>query len=355
MQTVFILVPSPHATGPVKGAYALANAIIARRRVVLVFLKSGPGVDAILDKRVEVVSLAHADGWFGRVRAYRKLLIDAGGRSNAGSISMCLSADLVNSLCSKQAATCSSVRGNLFRNYYHDYGYSGLPLAFAHLQALRAFDRVVAMTQVMADQINRVTGLHPDVIGNFVDELALDAYRQTFPKDRERLRFVFVGSLTKRKRPELAVAAMNAFRNQNVHLDVIGDGPLRMQLEGIVRDMELGNHVRLHGHLADPYPFIADADVFVLPSSSEGVSRAALEALHLGLPCVLRKVDGNAELLEQPEAGTVFDSDEDLVPAMIRAAAISRERTAKTTLLPEAFRQIAAADQYVELLERSRS
>ena len=52
-QDIFILVPSPHPTGPVKGAFALANALAPIRRVVLVYLKDGPGVDANLDTRVE--------------------------------------------------------------------------------------------------------------------------------------------------------------------------------------------------------------------------------------------------------------------------------------------------------------
>lgn len=61
MRSFFILVPSPHPTGPVKGACALANALAPSRRVVLVFLKPGPGVDAALDDRVERVTRRR--GW----------------------------------------------------------------------------------------------------------------------------------------------------------------------------------------------------------------------------------------------------------------------------------------------------
>ena len=48
MRQIFITVPSPHPTGPIKGAYALANALAAERQVTLVTLKRGPGADAEL-------------------------------------------------------------------------------------------------------------------------------------------------------------------------------------------------------------------------------------------------------------------------------------------------------------------
>lgn len=354
MRTVFVLVPSPSPSGPIKGAYALANALAPLRRVVLVFLKHGPGVDAPLDERVEVVSLAQTPGgWHARLGAYRNLLHKAGGRDKAGSISMCLSADWINRFCQNQAVICASVRGNLIENYRLDYGWPGTFLALGHLLALRTFDHVVAMTSSMGEQIRSVSAVRSQVIGNFVDEAAIERYRRTEPSMPGPLRFVFVGSLSRRKQPELVIAAMEGLEDQDAQLDVLGAGPLREELEGLLVSKGLQDRVRLHGQVADPYPVVASADVFVLPSRSEGVSRAALEALHLGVPCVLRDVDGNAELLAIPEAGILFSRDEDLSAAMLRAATFARARPIKTSLLPPAFRQESAACQYLVLLEQS--
>ncbi|HYD75010.1 glycosyltransferase [Ramlibacter sp.] len=351
MRTVFILVPAPRPTGPVKGAYALANALAPARPVRLVFLKPGPGVDAPLDPRVQVISLAQAPGgWRGRLAAYRDLLRGAGGRQQVGSISMCLSADWLNRFCRAEAVTCASVRGNLPQNYRHDYGWTGSFLAIAHLLALRAFDHVVGMTEAMARQIRSIAAVRPRVIGNFVDEAALDPYRRPAPGDGP-LRFVFVGSLGPRKQPELVVRAMEALAGHDVRLDVIGDGPLRQAIEASLPARGLQDRVRFHGQLADPYPLVAAADAFVLPSRSEGVSRAALEALHLGVPCVLRDVDGNGELLADPAAGTLFMREDELANAMIQTATRSRTRASRASLLPDAFRQATAATQYLALLE----
>ncbi|AGS20639.1 glycosyltransferase [Rhizobium etli] len=352
MRTIFILVPGPFPTGPIKGAYALANAIAPIRRVVLVFLKEGPGVDAPLHELVEVVSLARTSGgWIGRLSAYRKLLEDAGGRSQVGSISMCLSADMINRSCRSQAVICSSVRGNLPQNYRLDYGWPGVPLALGHLLALRAFDYVVAMTRSMAEQINKLAKLQPTVIGNFVDEVSLERYRQIDGPVLGPLRFVFVGSLSVRKQPQLVISAVQKLSELEVQLDVIGNGPLHQKLNGMVESKGLRSRVRLHGQVADPHPIVATADAFVLPSQSEGASRAALEALHLGVPCVLRNVDGNSEMLGAPESGALFARDDDLVAAMLKAAAYTRGRVGRSSLLPEGFRQARAASQYIDLLE----
>lgn len=354
MRTIFILVPAPFPTGPIKGAFALANALASIRRVVLVFLKEGPGVDAPLHEQVEVVSLARTPGgWSGRLAAYRDLLEGAGGRPQVGSISMCLSADLINRFCRRHAVTCSSVRGNLPQNYRLDYGWPGVPLALGHLLALRAFDHVVAMTRSMAAQINTLAALQPKVIGNFVDETALERYRQIDGPVSGPLRFVFVGSLSVRKQPELVISAIEKLADHDVQLDVLGDGLLREKLSGVVESKELQSRVRLHGQVYDPYPVVSTADAFILPSRSEGVSRAALEALHLGVPCVLRNVDGNSELLDAPGSGALFMRDDDLVAAMLKAAAYTRDRAGRPSLLPQRFRQDIAASQYLDLLEQT--
>jgi len=354
MRTIFILVPAPFPTGPIKGAYALANALSTVRSVVLVFLKDGPGVDAPLREEVKVVSLARAPGgWLGHLAAYRKLLEDAGGREHVAAISMCLSADWINRFCRGQAVTCASVRGNLPQNYRLDYGWPGVPLALGHLIALRTFDHVVAMTRSMAEQLHSLAALKPEIIGNFVDEAALEPHRRIEGPTSGPLRFVFVGSLSIRKHPALVIAAIEKLRDQNVQLDMFGNGPLREMLSDLVTSKGLHKQVRIHGQVSDPYPIVAEADAFVLPSRSEGVSRAALEALHLGVPCVLRNVDGNSELLAIPESGAFFERDDELAAAMLEAAAYSRGRAGRTSLLPAAFRQNTAAIQYLELLEQS--
>ena len=101
-----------------------------------------------------------------------------------------------------------------------------------------------------------------------------------------------------------------------------------------------------------PVPVVAAADVFVLPSLSEGVSRAALEALHLGLPCVLRDADGNGALVRSGVNGELFATDADLPDAIDRAIDLASGRAwPRASLLPATMRQADCAQAYAQLLE----
>lgn len=347
-----ILLPALVPTGPIKGGFALANALVRNRSVTIVALRDGSGAQARLNPAVHCISLEHAASYRAKLAAYRALLRNLGGRDRVASISLCLSADLVNRRCREYALTCASVRGNLLRNYRHDYGVVGLPLAWAHLLALRSVDHVVAMTHAMAKQVRRLTGTQPAVIGNFIDEEAIadpESHSVSGP-----LRFVFVGSLSSRKRPNALLRAVASLRTRghDVSLDLVGEGALAARLRDEARQLQIDSHVRFHGFRADPLMIVRLADAFVLPSLSEGLSRACLEALHLGVPCVLRETDGNSELIQSDFNGVLFNRESELPSAMLRAAELSRSRSIRSSLLPSAFRQQHAADLYRQLMER---
>jgi glycosyltransferase involved in cell wall biosynthesis len=246
------------------------------------------------------------------------------------------------------------VRGNLPVNYRMDYGRIGGPVAAAHLKALRRLDYVVAMTHAMAAQVRRYTGRMPDIIANFIDEAPVEQYRRSDIAPGAGYRFVFLASLTERKQPVSVVDAFAALCGAgfNACLDIVGDGPLRDRVSQQIARLGLQASVVLHGHLDNPYSLVAQADVMVLPSLSEGMPRAALEALHLGIPCVLRAVDGNAELIEEGVNGALFTSDTDLAPVMARTVQWARARRGPTrSLLPEHCRQRPAALRYLALVD----
>lgn len=350
---VFILVPSFDPTGPVKGAFALANALAPNFSVRLVALKDYDGnFLPASDPRVALYSLASRRSLLPKLRAYRLMLNEA--KKEAGccptSISLCFSADLVNAACCSSARIVSSVRSNLLKDYRMGYGLLGLPLAWLHYRLLGRFHHVIAMTQSMAAEIGRFVSRQPVVIGNFVDEEFLEKYRAS--EQNGPYRFVFLGSLTERKQPMTVVQALAELVAGGVDatLDVIGGGPLLERMAREVSRHNLEERVCLHGHLSDPYPVLAEADVMVLPSLSEGLARASLESLYLGLPCVLRDVDGNSELVTPSVNGALFRVDEELVSQMLDAAKLSRGNSGKHSLLPEQFRQAYAENRFVRLI-----
>ena len=76
-----------------------------------------------------------------------------------------------------------------------------------------------------------------------------------------------------------------------------GDGPARRSLETTVEALRLSPFVRFLGTLADPWPLLAAADIFALPSLWEGMPNALLEAMAAGLPSVATAVGAVPEMV----------------------------------------------------------
>lgn len=356
MRRLFVLVPSLVPTGPVKGAVALCNSLADRFDVTLVALKPSPVFPDHIDSRIRVVDLGAIAGWRARLGEYRKMLEDADGRPGAISFSYCLSADVFNFLVRRHAVTLSSIRGHLLRTYRIDFGLPGPLLAILHFLIVGRLDCIVAMTDHMARQIAPIAGKRPIVIGNFVDEAQLEPLRLPSAVKPVEWRFVFVGRLDQLKTPDLVIKAVCKLVERGIpcSLDIYGDGPLmeRLRMEVVKRDCT--GIIRFHGYVDNPWALAASAHCLVLPSLTEGISRAALEALFLGVPCVLREVDSNSELIRSGNNGYLFGGDWSLAEAMKNAAQLGcRLASSRPILLGEQFRQATCIASYHRLLQQS--
>jgi glycosyltransferase involved in cell wall biosynthesis len=82
-----------------------------------------------------------------------------------------------------------------------------------------------------------------------------------------------------------------------LQLTIMGYGPLESDLKGLIRFLEIENSVEFTGRVENVKSYLTNAQLFILPSRSEGLSNALLEAMSYGIPCIATKVGGNGELL----------------------------------------------------------
>lgn len=94
-----------------------------------------------------------------------------------------------------------------------------------------------------------------------------------------------VGRLIPTKGHAGLIRAFAGCPDRTWHLVVLGEGPERTRLEGLVRDRSLAGRVHLPG-FGDPWSYLSRASVFALPSRFEGFPNALLEAMAMGKPCV---------------------------------------------------------------------
>jgi glycosyltransferase involved in cell wall biosynthesis len=133
------------------------------------------------------------------------------------------------------------------------------------------------------------------------------------PQDAQlppRPRVLFLGRLHLQKNLAVLLQAWQLVRAQGVagHLLLAGDGPQRQELEQLTAALALGDNVHFLGAQPDPRPLLQAADVFVLPSVSEGMSNSLLEAMACGLPSIVSDAGGNVDLIEPEVAGLVADA-----------------------------------------------
>lgn len=165
------------------------------------------------------------------------------------------------------------------------------------------------------------------VIENGVEDMFLEIAEKRNAATSGVCRFVTVGSLIARKGVERIVAALRR-TSSNAHLTIIGDGPEQARLHTLVDTFGLRERVRFAGAVPPPAVAdrLADADVFVLASHSEGRPNAVLEAMAAGLPVIASHIPGVDELVEHDTTGFLFNPDAvDALAAYMRTLADSPE------------------------------
>ncbi|WP_242126000.1 glycosyltransferase [Sphingobium sp. Sx8-8] len=128
-----------------------------------------------------------------------------------------------------------------------------------------------------------------------------------------------VGALIPRKGQELLVRALPQL--PAVTLLFAGQGQYRRALENLAAELGVDRRIGFLGSVPhDRLPRIyAAADVMALPSSSEGLANAWVEALACGTPLVISDVGGARELLDRPEAGQIVEREPEAIAAAINA------------------------------------
>ncbi|MCF7974310.1 MAG: glycosyltransferase [Phycisphaerae bacterium] len=118
-------------------------------------------------------------------------------------------------------------------------------------------------------------------------------------------RLVAAGRLSGEKGHVYLIRAMRRIidmADRRVTLDILGEGPERPALDAEIKTLGLQEHVRLLGYVKRGAPLhrvLDAAQLYVLPSLTEGMGRGLIEAMARGVPCVATAVGGVPEYLDQ--------------------------------------------------------
>lgn len=201
------------------------------------------------------------------------------------------------------------------------------------LDMFRLCDRVVCNSRAAAQRLI-VGGLSERKISVIGNGLPLEVFAETtpaLPRENHLLRVGMIARMNadyKNHRGFLRAAARIAGRFSGAEFVLIGDGPLRRELERLAEELGIRNRVRFLGDRRDIAAVLAALDVSVVPSNSESLSNVVLESMAAGVPVVATRVGGNEELLSA-ERGLVVAPNDDgaLVEGIERLLQDCRMRT----------------------------
>lgn len=220
-------------------------------------------------------------------------------------------------------------------------------------------DHIICLSKGMREKMLKI--LEPctgniSVISNGVSNHRMGHLPISLQQDKMVLA---VGRLNHEKGFDKLVKAFYQFvktdEGKGYHLLIVGDGPLRDELQMDINALGLESCIHLKGEVRDPMPFYIQARFLVLPSRFEGVSNVMLEALVNGVPVLATKSKTSAEYYIDESNGVLVDCCDDLEIfsglQMIEANLGRYDRNA----IAEKWRSVIGldviADKYVDILE----
>ncbi|POH74595.1 glycosyltransferase [Arthrobacter glacialis] len=243
--------------------------------------------------------------------------------------------DVLHTMAFSSAVIAAPVQAFKRTRWVHTEHWSGMAnpasvsklwVVFSPLRyVLKLPDAVTAVSAAQADQLSRFArGGRVEVVPNVVQGPDALATRQGMPDGAPRL--VGVGGLIARKRPMLALEALRLVRagGLDATLTLVGDGPLRAELESAAAAANLGGKFTITGLVAPDQVSAAlrAADLFILPSSHETFCVSAAEAVAAGLPAIVTDLPAVRDFLTVRNSVLVAgDSAEDFAAGIHDALA----------------------------------
>lgn len=126
-----------------------------------------------------------------------------------------------------------------------------------------------------------------------------------------------VGELNENKNHRIVIEAL-PYLDENVHYIICGQGHLKEELATLAKSLKVDSRVHLLGFQNNIIEIMKSCDIFVFPSKREGLSVALMEAMACGMPCVVSKIRGNSELIDEGKGGSLFEiSDTNVLSGLI--------------------------------------
>ncbi|MEN8174892.1 MAG: glycosyltransferase [Pseudomonadota bacterium] len=222
-------------------------------------------------------------------------------------------------------------------------------------------DRIIAVSDGVAEDTraitrlpaSRVTVIRNPVITSALVERAAAPAPHAWLAEKSLPVILAAGRLTYQKGFDVLLPAFQALQATTPsRLIILGEGRERATLERLASDLEIGDRVLLPGFQANPYAWLARADLFVLPSRWEGSPNVLAEALALGIPSVATDCpSGPREILDEGRIGPLVAVNDTLgLTEAMAGTLVVPGNPAERQAAVEEYRVELSTDRYLNAL-----
>lgn len=188
----------------------------------------------------------------------------------------------------------------------------------------RFADFVIGNSQAVLDvvhQLDKVPKRKLVQIDNPILFKDLSAYVRNKPSDEFQM--LMISRLEPVKNIEGMINVLKQLKNKtdlNLRLIIAGSGQSKSALKKQVKDLDLEDHVTFLGFINDPYPYLVNADLYILNSHSEGFSNSLVEAMYSKTPSLSTAVGAAPEIIADSINGFLTPAnDEEALYEKIKA------------------------------------
>ena len=192
---------------------------------------------------------------------------------------------------------------------------------------------------------------------------AIDFIRFVKSKNQQEknsvLKLISVGSLAKLKNHKFLIDIAEHLKQKNVHfqMTVLGDGPLKNELEELVKLKQLNGKVFFLGNQDKVEEFLWQSTIYLHSSLSEALGLTLLEAMAAGLPVITLDGGGNRDLMEEGKNGYLIEEESvelfvGRILELINNPALYKEMSEYARLFAQKFDIIPYVDQLLTLYRK---
>ena len=171
-------------------------------------------------------------------------------------------------------------------------------------------DYAFAKKHMKANQVEYVPGVGIDTKKFSIPNFNVAEKKAELGLKDKDIMILSVGELNQNKNHEVVVRAISKLKNPDIHYFIAGKGDKEQYLDELAKELDV--NLRLLGYRTDIIELLNTADIFAFPSFREGLSVALMEAMAAGLPCVVSRIRGNVDLIEDGINGYLCDANDEV-------------------------------------------